>query len=230
MVEVVLGYSLGLLHGMRHALEPDHVAAVSTVVAEQRSARASVRFALAWGAGHGITLVFVGGMLFWFRKQMPTDMGDLLELAVATMLVGLGVRALVLAGGLLRRGTPTSHHDHDVGHPRSHETPRGAMNGWLGVRRPLVIGLMHGLAGSGALAAMVMARLPSVLAGLAFMTVYGVGAMCGMAALAGVAGVPLARLLRLPNAPSMLMAAAGLFSVAFGLVLAWPLVGRLLGL
>jgi hypothetical protein len=229
-VEVVLAYSLGLLHGMRHALEPDHVAAVSTVVAEQRSARASVRFALAWGAGHGMTLLFVGGMLFWFRKQMPADMGDVLELAVAVMLVGLGVRALVLAGGAMRGAASPWHHDHDLFDSHFHETSGVERNGWIRVRRPLAIGLMHGLAGSGALAAMVMARLPSAGAGLAFMAVYGAGAMCGMAALAGIAGVPLARLLRLPNAPSLLMAAAGVFSVAFGLVLAWPLVGRLFAL
>src|SRR5260221_10404114 len=97
MVDVIAGYLFGVLHGMRHALEPDHVAAVSTVLAEQRSARASVRFALAWGAGHGLMLVLVGGLLFWFRREMPPGLADVFELAVAAMLIGLGVRALVLA-------------------------------------------------------------------------------------------------------------------------------------
>jgi high-affinity nickel permease len=64
MINEVVGGGLGFLHGMRHALEPDHVAAVSTVLAEQRSGRATVGFALAWGAGHGLTLLVVGGLLF----------------------------------------------------------------------------------------------------------------------------------------------------------------------
>jgi hypothetical protein len=162
MLEVAFGYSLGLLQGMRHALEPDHVAAVSTMLAEQRSARASVRFAVAWGAGHGVTLLIVGGLLSWR-----------------------------LAG------------------------------------RPLAVGLMHGLAGSGALAAMVMAQIPSLLGAIGFLALYGLGATCGMAALAGVAGVPLARIVRLRRAPAVLMAVTGAVSIGLGGVWSWPLLGSL---
>ena len=71
MVGIFAGYGLGLVQGMRHALEPDHVAAVSTLVAEQRSATSSVRFAFAWGAGHALTLLVAGGALFALRAKMP---------------------------------------------------------------------------------------------------------------------------------------------------------------
>jgi hypothetical protein len=229
MVDVIVGYLLGLLHGMRHALEPDHVAAVSTVIAEQRSARASVRFALAWGAGHGLTLLVVGGLLFAFRQEMPAGLSDAFELAVAVMLVGLGVRALFLAARAATVGPLAPHRHGDLEHVHPEAAEHIHVRGWALARRPLAIGLMHGLAGSGALAAMVMARLPTAGAGLAFMALYGVGAMCGMAALAGVAGVPLARLVRLPNVPAALMAATGAFSMALGGFWGWPLVGRFFG-
>lgn len=201
MVDVFASYMLGLLHGVRHALEPDHVAAVSTVLAEQRSARESVRFAVAWGTGHGLMLVMVGGLLFWFRQEMPPRLADFFELGVAVMLIALGIRALVLAkrSKLPPRALASAHaHRHDA-------------------RRPLIIGLIHGLAGSGALAAMVMARLPNAFTGLAFMAIYGVGAMCGMATLAGVAGVPLARLLRAPGGAATVMVVTGIFSIGLGL-------------
>lgn len=205
MLGVVLGYLFGMLHGMRHALEPDHVAAVSTMVAEQRSARASMKFAVAWGAGHAATLFLVGGVLFAFRKEMPPGVGDAFELAVAVMLVALGVRALLAA-----RESP---------HPSTAQ-------GWSSTRRPLLVGLVHGLAGSGALAAMVMSELPTLASGLVFMALYGFGATCGMAALAGVAGVPLAHLARKPKVLPALVATAGVFSMGLGFVWGAPIVAR----
>ena len=218
MLEVAAGYLLGLLHGMRHALEPDHVAAVSTVIAEQRTARASVRFAVAWGAGHAVMLLVVGGLLFAFRRQMPPRLGDLFELGVAFMLVGLGVRGLLLAArGVKNEAIADPLHGHVASWSR-----------WSRARRPLVIGLVHGLAGSGALAALVMSELPSAFAGIVFMAIYGFGAMCGMAALAGLVGMPLAHLARRPRVIPTMMAATGLFSILLGALWAWPIAQRML--
>jgi hypothetical protein len=219
MLDVAVGYLFGLAQGLRHALEPDHVAAVSTMVAEQRSSRSSVRFAVAWGAGHGLTLVVVGAVLLGIRGAIPARVSDAFELAVGAMLVGLGLRAVVIAA---RTGVEQVHqHAGDQRH-----VLQGA--GWAFARRPVAVGLMHGLAGSGALTAMVMARFPSPFAGVGFVALYGVGATCGMAALAGAAGVPLARLARLPRAPSVLLALTGVFSIGLGAVWSWPLLGRLI--
>jgi hypothetical protein len=232
MVEVAVGYLLGLVQGMRHALEPDHVAAVSTMVAEQRSLRSSVGFAIAWGAGHGLTLVVVGAALFLARGAMPARLSDLFELAVGAMLVGLGLRALVLAartgvsGPLARHRHGSEEHVHQHSGDHLHVL---RVKDWAFARRPLMVGLIHGLAGSGALTAIAMARFPSLFAGVGFVALYGVGAACGMAALAGAAGVPLARLARLPRAPSMLLALTGIFSIGLGAAWTWPLLGRLIG-
>jgi high-affinity nickel-transport protein len=215
MLEALLGCALGLLHGARHAFEPDHVAAVSTVVAEQRSARASMRFALAWGAGHALTLLVVGGLLFALRREMPSRLGDAFELVVAVMLVALGARAVALA---VRRGA-------FVGHSHS-ESGGNAVASSTHLRRPLLIGLVHGLAGSGALAAMVASELPSLVSALVFMALYGLGAACGMAAIAGVAGLPLARLAQTPKALPRLVAATGVLSLGLGVAWGAPLVAR----
>jgi hypothetical protein len=227
MLDIAAGYLLGVVQGMRHALEPDHVAAVSTMVAEQRSVRSSVRFAVAWGAGHGLTLVVVGAVLFWIRGEMPARLSDLFELAVGGMLIGLGLRALILAARAGRNGPLTRHRHDDVVHVHEHDGDHLhvlRVEGWALARRPLLVGLMHGLAGSGALTAMVMARFPSLFAGVGFVALYGVGATCGMAALAGVAGVPLARLATRPRAPSVLLAATGILSIGLGAAWSWPLL------
>ena len=136
---------------------------------------------------------------------MPARLGDVFELFVAAMLVALGARALLVA----KRG------DH-VHSSRAH-----------GARRPLLVGLVHGLAGSGALAAMVMSELPTALEGFLFMALYGAGATCGMAALAGLAGVPLARVAHKPRVVPVLVGATGVFSLGLGVWWAAPIVARL---
>jgi hypothetical protein len=122
MLSVFAGYAVGLLQGVRHAFEPDHVAAISTVVARGQPVRASVRFALVWGAGHAATLVIVGSILRAFRASLPQALGAGFELAVAAMLVLLGGRAILHA----RR------------HTSSERRPSAGP--------PLLIGLVHGLA------------------------------------------------------------------------------------
>ena len=211
MLPTLLAVLFGLLQGVRHAMEPDHLAAVSTLVAEQRSARASIGYAALWGLGHALMLLAVGGALFLLRTRMPPAMEDAFELGVAVMLVGLGLRGMFLAR---RPIEAPSAHSHGHGPTR------------LGRLRPLFIGVVHGLAGSGALGAIVLAKASSAVAGLAYLAVYGAGAALGMALLAGVAGVPLARLVRSPRGMPALLAVTGLLCVGLGLGWGYPLVAR----
>jgi hypothetical protein len=217
VIALVAGWALGTAQGVRHAFEPDHLAAVSTVVAEQRSSRASFRYAAAWGAGHALMLTCVGGTLFALRTAMPERLAALFEIVVGVMLVGLGARALVFAVKMKR--DPRAHRT------RGHlHTPPPAMrvSGRSAALRPLLIGIVHGLAGSGALTALVMAKLPSMVDGIVFMALYGAGAMLGMALLAGVAGGPLARLARTRNGMPLVLALTGLLSLGLGA--AWTAV------
>ncbi len=221
----------GLIRGMGHALEPDHLAAVSTLVAENShrgASRAGLLLGAAWGAGHTLTLFVVGGALFLFRAAMPARIETAFELLVACMLIVLGVRALVRAVREGRNGAAAMHaHGHGHGPATTSHTHAGAddhvhVRGFALARRPLVIGLVHGLAGSGALTAAVVAQLPTPAAGLLYMALFGLGSSLGMAVLSGVAGVPLARIAESRRALPVLLGVSGL--VSLGLGIAWGVI------
>jgi hypothetical protein len=196
ILELVTSSSLGSLLGMRHALEPDHLAAVSTFVAAQGDERSGFKAALlgaCWGLGHTVALVAVGAALVVLRADMPAFASDLFELFVALMLVGLGVRAMYVAARQGSSGpTRVHHHGHRV-HVHPGVPAHIHIGGWTLARRPLLVGAVHGLAGSGALTALVLATLPTTAARLTYMMLFGAGSTLGMAALSGLLGWPLAR-------------------------------------
>ena len=202
--------ALGLAQGMRHALEPDHLAAVSALASEGSSARRTLRFAALWGAGHASMLFLVGGVLYWNRAAMPPGLAAALELGVAVMLVALGLRAIVRAARL-----GTAQHTGQLAHGALAHVHVGARSFAL---LPFGVGLVHGLAGSGALAALVLATQPQLGAGIAVLTVYSLGTMAGMALLAGLLGQPLQRLVSTPRAHRLLLVTAGAMSLGIGLV------------
>jgi hypothetical protein len=204
-----VGLLFGLLQGLRHAFEPDHVVAISTMIGEQRSSRVRIAYAAAWGMGHAAMLTLVGGVLMFLRAELPPRLDAGFELAVSLMLIGLGVRAVLAA---VREAISSN-----VVASRS-QFPVHLHRPWRGIG-PLAMGMVHGLAGSGALTALVVARLPSPIVGLAFMVVFGAGATLGMSLLAGVAGVPLAHVLRRKWGVPALLGATGSLSLALGI--AW---------
>jgi len=231
ILELVTSSSLGSLLGMRHALEPDHLAAVSTLVAAQGDERSGYKAALlgvCWGLGHTVSLLAVGAALVVLRAEMPAYASDLFELFVALMLVGLGLRAMYLAA---RQGPAGPSRVHHHGH-RVHVHPGAPahihIGAWTLARRPLLIGAVHGLAGSGALTALVLATLPTTAARLTYMMVFGLGSTLGMAMLSGVLGWPLARLGAHRRVARAMSLAVGCVSTALGLFWGYPLVGRIL--
>jgi len=235
MTAALLGWIFGLAQGVRHAFEPDHLAAVSTMVAEQRSARASMFFAAMWGAGHAAVLLAVAGALFVVRAEMPPSLASAFELVVAGMLIALGVRALRQAVRAGREGPSVLHRHGAQAHAHGARAAHVHVGGWTLARRPLLIGVVHGLAGSGALTALVASSFhgpdaagtgtyASAASGLFFMLLYGVGATIGMALLAGTVGVPLARAMKTRWGGAILLGASGALSVILGLVWVWPIV------
>jgi ABC-type nickel/cobalt efflux system permease component RcnA len=228
-VTTVTAWFLGLLLGMRHALEPDHLAAVSTLVTEEDDPRSGLWLGAFWGLGHTLALLGVGLVLALFRTTLSDRLTVAFELLVSAMLLLLGVRALLRARTEMARGAFRQHANRGVPHVH----PGQADHVHLGRRayavRPLVVGVVHGLAGSGALTALVLAGFGTNLERLAYTVVFGGGSVLGMGLLSGIAGWPLARLLRTPRARAWTSAAAGLLSVAMGLLWGWPLVPKLLG-
>jgi beta-lactamase regulating signal transducer with metallopeptidase domain len=213
-----LGATLGLVVGIRHALEPDHLVAVSTLVANEHSAARGARLGLAWGLGHTLTLLVAAGGLALVRVTVPEAAVHLLEAGVGVMLVVLGAQAVRSALKTAVTGPRTRHSHGSIVHV--HETSAAHVH--LGpvalACRPLLVGMVHGIAGSGALAAMAMATLPTLDVQIAFIGLFGLGSTIGMAALSGVAGLPLARLARKPVACAAATALAGVISVLAGLI------------
>jgi ABC-type nickel/cobalt efflux system permease component RcnA len=254
---------LGFLFGMRHALEPDHLAAVSTLVAEERSARRGAALGAVWGIGHSLALLVVGMILATLHTELPHRLAVVFELLVAAMLIGLGARAIWRAWRRHAHSHDHGHaHSHDHGHAHSQDHARAhshdhghahsldhaharphdrahahahanrlapprratASRRWMTTGRPLALGIVHGLAGSGALTALVLASLPSTASRLAYITLFGLGSVAGMAVLSGLAGFPLAHLGKNPRAERVLALVTGGFSAAFGFALIWPAI------
>jgi high-affinity nickel permease len=226
MLVTVTACLLGFANGLRHALEPDHLAAVSTLVAGERSAKASVRYAAAWGAGHAVMLVMAGGALALLRAELSPRVSDSLELVVAVVLIGLGLRGLRQASRASQHGARFLHAHGTIEHAHAGVIDHVHVSGWTMARLPFVVGLVHGLAGSGALAALVALHVGSSAFALSFIGIYAVGAACGMAALAGLLGWPLARLARAPRATPLLVGVSASASLVVGIVWATPILLR----
>jgi threonine/homoserine/homoserine lactone efflux protein len=202
MTPALLAALTGVVQGARHALEPDHVTAVATVMVQAPSSRRGMFYAACWGFGHASMLVGVAGPLVLLRVELPGVLSTVLELAVGAMLVYLGYRTLRDA----RHSAAPAHHGHDAS-----LLARG--------RRPFAIGVLHGLAGSGALAALIALGSPTVAVGLLCLTLYAFGTVLGMVALAALAGPVLARAGRLPKVATTIAQAAGVASIVVGI--AW---------
>src|SRR5471032_928138 len=137
-LELVTSSGLGSLLGMRHALEPDHLAAVSTLVSQERSSFKAAWLGACWGLGHTFSLVVVGASLVFLRAEMPPNMADLFEFFVALMLVGLGVRAVVLAARQGPAGPTHVHHHGSLVHSHAGAPAHVHIGGWTLARRPLL--------------------------------------------------------------------------------------------
>jgi hypothetical protein len=215
VASTAFGLLLGLLVGLRHSFEPDHLTAVSTLVGETRGLRGGAMLGALWGVGHTLSLVIVGAILMIVGASLPERAAVIFELCVAGMLLILGARAIVVA--LAAAGHP---HPHAHGHLHPVELRTLA---W----RPLAIGGVHGLAGSGALTAITFAELPGASARLIYMMLFGVGSIAGMALASGAAGVTLRVIARSGAARRSLGLATGALSITVGVLWAIPLWPRL---
>jgi ABC-type nickel/cobalt efflux system permease component RcnA len=215
---------LGFLLGMQHALEADHIAAVSSIAARRSEVADIVKHGLTWGVGHTLTLFAFAGAALALGQAIPEDLARPIEIAVGIMLVGLGAHVV---WRLWRDRVHFHKHSHGDGtvhvHAHSHagETVAHAHAPHThahGVRwRTLLVGLMHGMAGSAALLVLAVSQASSVTAGLGYVALFGVGSMIGMGVLSTIIAVPLALSARwLTLANSGLQGAIGAITVAIG--------------
>ncbi len=182
---------LGLLLGLKHACDSDHLIAVSTIVARERSAWRSLRIGLFWGIGHTLTLLIVGLVVLGLKKQIPPLIGLSLECLVGLVLIGLGISTLydcwrkrVHVHSHVHAGTLHTHfhaHVESLAHQHPHPTRLGL--------KPVLLGMVHGLAGSAALMLLVLTAIPSPALGLLYVAIFGCGSIVGMGLVSLLMGV-----------------------------------------
>src|ERR1700712_33062 len=209
---------------MQHALEADHIAAVSSIAARRTHIGDIVRHGLTWGLGHTLTLFVFAGAAILLGHAIPEHVAQPIETAVGIMLVGLGGHVLWRLWGDPVHFFPDGHGDGTVHfHAHSHAGEiaphaRTAHAHEHGFRwRTLLVGLMHGMAGSAALLVLTVSQAPSPAVGLGYVALFGVGSMIGMGALSTFIAVPLAVSARwLTWTNRGLQGAVGLVTVAIG--------------
>jgi high-affinity nickel-transport protein len=248
---------LGFFLGMRHATDPDHVIAVTTIVARQKSRSGAATIGAAWGLGHTLTILAVGGGMILFGWVIPPRVGLSMEFSVGVMLILLGIMNLtgvmrgigasrLIRGGGHQHTHPHSHGDYVHTHAHAHDpeahphkperTPLSWLDRHLGrlgayqLVRPLAVGVVHGLAGSAAIALLVLTTVRNPAWGFWYLLVFGFGTIAGMMVMTAVIVVPFTgtdhRFARLGGG---LRITSGVISLAFGLFVAYR-IGIVAGL
>ena len=227
---------LGLVFGLKHATEVDHVIAVSTIVSEQRNILRSALVGGMWGIGHTASLIVVGAIVLALQVAIPERVAGWLEFGVALMIIGLGASAFVRA--LRSRADVHVHkHAHDgLAHAHVHfheetdqqhapaapvQSATAAKHSHAVTRvgiKPVVVGAVHGLAGSAALTLLVLPQIDSPLLGMLYLAVFGIGSIVGMLLMSGLVGLPFAfSSSKLTGMHRGLQTFAAALSIAFGL-------------
>jgi len=210
MMSLLVVIGIGFLLGMRHAIDPDHVVAVTTIVSRQRNIWRAGWVGVVWGVGHTITIVAVGAAIILFDLAIPTRVGLAMELTVGLMLILLGMLNLT---GVTQWITDrfTSGHSHEP-------AVRAQRIGSYQFIRPLAVGIVHGLAGSAAVALLVLTTIRDVRWAVIYLLVFGVGTIGGMMVITMIIGVPFAYTgKRFSSFNRALVVGSGIISVAFGL-------------
>jgi ABC-type nickel/cobalt efflux system permease component RcnA len=253
MLSLLSIIAIGFVLGMRHATDPDHVIAITTIVTNQRKTSRAALIGAMWGVGHTVTILIVGTAIILFNLVIPVRLGLTMELSVGVMLILLGVWNLTSfmrvlpapsviseAGDAVVHAHPHAHgeyvHSHAHAHdPESHshssdQTPLARLDRTFGTAdlyllvRPLVVGIVHGLAGSAAVALLILASIRNPQWAVAYLLVFGIGTIAGMMlitmSIASTLHYVGDRFARFRHGLSM---ASGVVSIAFGLFLAYEI-------
>ena len=216
---------LGFFLGMRHATDPDHVIAVTTIVSRHRTLAGAALIGALWGVGHTITVTVVGAGIILLGWVIPPRVGLSLELSVGVTLIVLGLLNL---SGVLQRITESVAPE---AHPHAHEeTPLTRIDRRLGglglyqAARPLIVGVVHGLAGSAAVALLVLTAIGNSAWSILYLLVFGLGTIAGMMLItAGIAWPSAYAGARFGRLPHRLRVASGVVSLVVGVGLAYQI-------
>jgi len=247
MIDFFAILSLGFFLGMRHATDPDHVVAVTTMVPHEQSLYRSTMIGILWGTGHTLTILLVGGAIIVFGLVIPPRLGLAMEFSVGWMLVLLGM--LNLNGFWASLKKITCHPSESAIHSYFHTHGSGALLGLetcdlpkrtpkeyasrqfarvfgrlslFHIVRPIVVGVVHGLAGSAAVALLILATIKNPMWAMAYLAVFGIGTIVGMALITTAIAIPSVYGMRqFASVNRYLVMSSGLLSIGFGLFLAY---------
>ena len=228
---IALVSGLGLVLGIRHSTDADHVVALSTIVSKQRSVGRAALIGSMWGLGHTITIFVVGSLIILFDVRIPVRLGLAMEFSVAVMLVALGLLNLTgvlqrVSSHFARTGELTSNGAATLHRHRTFDRFKHSLSG-LGLfhsLRPLLIGLVHGLAGSAAVALLVLATIPNPVWATMYLLIFGLGTMFGMMLMTTLVSIPLVYgSKRFAKLNEQLALISGVISLCFGLLLMYQL-------
>ena len=231
-VSIISILAFGFVLGLKHAVEADHVAAVSTIASEHPSIIGSSFVGALWGIGHTFSLLIAGALIVLLHVEISIRVSLALEFIVGLMLIVLGTNALrkLLRGGHLhmhvhQHGERVHAHPHL--HDRQHKSEAHSHHALKLQRRPIIIGMIHGLAGSGALMLLVLSTIRQPAVALIYVLIFGIGSTGGMMIMSVLVGLP-AKLTahRFTRANAILRGAAGVFSVALGLFITYEIALR----
>ncbi len=193
-MSLFLTFITSLMLGMRHAIDPDHIVAVTTIVSRERSVGKAAAIGAVWGAGHTITLLLVGGAIIGFKVAFNARLGLSLEFCVAIMLIVLGI--LNLFNVRTKSGVPSA-------------------------SRPFLVGVVHGLAGSAAAALLIVPLIDDPRWAALYLVTFGLGTIVGMSIVTiSIAAPSLLAAAHIPSLQRSLRVASGAVSLVFGLYLA----------
>lgn len=204
---------VGFLLGLKHALEADHIAAVSTMVLQTKGLKKSSWLGMLWGFGHTATLLVVGLIILVWKLKIPERLAWSIELLVGVLLVILG---LELLWKIKKYRLHVHKHSHEGQAPHAHFHSHEFSQSHNHAHRSFGIGLLHGLAGSGALALLVLATAPGLWQGLAFILIFGLGSILGMLLASTIISLPFLVMANFERLNSAVQIAAGIASIAVG--------------
>lgn len=221
---------LGFILGLRHATDADHVVAISTIASREKSIKHSALIGILWGVGHSVTVTLVGIPIILFSIVVPKNAGLAMETVVGIMLVILGLLNLSgLAGKLTKLSLPDIHkhsHSHPEESRHSHfhihfsKFPIGELHhlGLFQTLRPIIIGLIHGLAGSAAIALLILSTINSKILSVFYLFIFHLGVIAGMMIITTLIGVSFAYARKkISNLHKYFVFGSGIISLIFGL-------------
>jgi len=220
---------LGFLLGLSHALDADHVVAVGTLAAETESLKRSSFLGLWWGIGHTLTLTVIGCLVLSLKWKIPDSLAISLEVLVAGMIIGLGALLLWRARmPLMLHAHTHSHDDNTHTHVHVHvQNKEVHAHHHLknSLQKAFGVGLVHGIAGSAALTLTVMATMPTLLLGILYIVVFGMGTIAGMFLMSTAISMPFIFMAQqAAHWQTRIKMCAGVFAIGFGGTLAWSLL------